>query len=350
MARYWGCSHPCGSATANRRHPPCAVIVLIPFAGYRRARMGSDGDELERLRRRRQTDADLIARLRDEVRDASERADTASEQRRADQALIARLREDAGVHDSVLLELRERLTVAENELSDLRAIRDALTPAELPDCPGLRLSVSFAPATSRVSGDFYLAERGPDDTTVIAVGDVVGKGIPAARDAAFLRTALATSARFTTDPCQLLAWANHAYTERTTPLMRFATVACLVFDPAEQSVRFALAGHPAPIRLGSGEELDVACRAIPLGIDAGFQCERSETRLAPGEGVLLYTDGLTEARRGDEFFGIDRAREHVRTHQDRPSGTLLDSLRDAATDFAGGAVTDDLCLVSVCAT
>jgi serine phosphatase RsbU (regulator of sigma subunit) len=96
---------------------------------------------------------------------------------------------------------------AEHELEDLRAIRDALTPPELPQRPGLELAAAFLPAIAeQVSGDFYLVAEGPQDSTVLVVGDVVGHGLQAARRAAFIRTTFAATAPFSDDPCRLLSW------------------------------------------------------------------------------------------------------------------------------------------------
>jgi serine phosphatase RsbU (regulator of sigma subunit) len=92
-------------------------------------------------------------------------------------ALIARLRREAEVRDEELSALRERLGAAEHELEDLRAIRDALTPPELPQRPGLELAAAFVPAAEQVSGDFYLVAEGPQDSTLLVVGDVIGHGL-----------------------------------------------------------------------------------------------------------------------------------------------------------------------------
>jgi hypothetical protein len=80
-------------------------------------------------------------------------------------ALIARLRLQAGVREDDLGELRERLGAAEHELEDLRAIRDALTPPELPERPGVDVAAAFLPAAERVSGDVYLVAEGPQGAT-----------------------------------------------------------------------------------------------------------------------------------------------------------------------------------------
>ena len=99
------------------------------------------------------------------------------ERARRQDTLIARLRREAAVRERDVVALRDRLEAAEHELEDLRAIRDALTPPELPERPGLELGAAFLPAAAeQVSGDFYLVAEGPLDSTVLVVGDVVGHG------------------------------------------------------------------------------------------------------------------------------------------------------------------------------
>jgi serine phosphatase RsbU (regulator of sigma subunit) len=180
---------------------------------------------------------------------------------------------------------------------------------------------------------------------MIVVGDVVGKGVEAARDAAFLRTAFATIARFSDDPCRLLGWANAAFRERVRSGGRFATAACMTFDPGTRRLRWALAGHPAPLRLGSGEELPAGGRGAPLAVRETVGCRAAESELAAGDGVLVYTDGLTEARRDGRLFGVERAQAVIRAMHGRSSPELLARLRDDATAFCGGRLADDLCLV-----
>ena len=154
------------------------------------------------------------------------------------QSLIARLRRDVELRDADLAALRERLEAAEHELGDLRAIRDALTPPDLPQRPGLELAAAFLPASAeQVSGDFYLVAAGPQDSTVLVVGDVVGHGLQAARRAAFVRTTCAATAPFSDDPCRLLSWANTALIERAGMTDEFVTAACVTHLPGERLLR-----------------------------------------------------------------------------------------------------------------
>ena len=216
--------------------------------------------------------------------------------------LIERLRLEAEVRDDELAEMRLRLAEAEHELEDLRAIRDALTPSELPERPGLELAAAFVPATEQVSGDFYLVAEGPQESTVLVIGDVVGHGLQAARRAAFVRTAFAATAPFSDDPWRLLSWANTALVDRAGPSPDFVTAACMTYLPRERLLRWAYAGHPPALKLPAGASSACrsrACRSVSTA-------SPSTPRGAAGRGtpgVLLYTDGLTEARHDGSSSG-----------------------------------------------
>ena len=269
------------------------------------------------------------------------------EQEDRQESLISRLRRDAEVRENDLAVLRERLEAAEHELEDLRAIRDALTPPELPQRPGLSLGAAFLPAAAeRVSGDFYLVAEGPRDATVLVVGDVVGHGLEAARRAAFVRTTFAATAPFTDDPCRLLSWANAALIERAGTSGDFVTAACVTYLPGERCLRWAYAGHPPALWLDDGRPLRPQKQGSLLGVHDEVGSVEGSQRLAPGVGVLLYTDGLTEARRGEQQFGT-QAVSAVLCGLQEPSPTeAIAVLRARVAEFAYGALTDDLCMLA----
>jgi serine phosphatase RsbU (regulator of sigma subunit) len=238
---------------------------------------------------------ELAARERD-ISDMGEREDR-------QETLIARLRREAAVHEDHLAELQDRVDAAEHELEDLRGIREALTPPQLPQRPSLELAAAFLPAAERVSGDFYLTAEGPRDATVLAVGDVVGHGLTAGRRAAFVRTTFALTAPFSDDPRSLLNWANAALVERAGTSADFVTAACITYLPDERCLRWAYAGHPPAIWLDDGEELTAPKQGLPLGIGTDPECVGGELRATAGAGMLLYTDGRTEARRNGNGSG-----------------------------------------------
>ena len=244
-----------------------------------------------------------LRRLRSEV---TARKHDVDDPENLEETLVARLRREAQVREEELASLHERLRAAEHELEDLRAIRDALTPPELPQRPGLELAALFLPAAEeRVSGDFYLVAEGPQHSTVLVVGDVVGHGLQAARRAAFVRTTFAATAPFSDDPRRLLSWANTALIERAGTSSDFISAACVTYLPDQQLLRWAYAGHPPALWLDDGQELIAPTQGTLLGTTPTPEAWRVPG-VAPGGGVLLYTDGLTEARHDGEQFGLDR--------------------------------------------
>ncbi len=274
---------------------------------------------------------------------------TESDDRELDRqrTLISRLRAEAAIRDADLAVLRDRLEVAEHELEDLRAIRDALTPPELPVRPGMELAAAFLPAgDEQVSGDFYLVAEGPHESTVLVVGDVVGHGLQAGRRAAFVRTAFAATAPFSDDPCRLLSWANTALVERAGTGAEFVTAACVTYLPEEDLLRWAYAGHPAGLWIDDGSELVAGKQGTPLGLGADPGVVEGSRRSTSGTGVLLYTDGLTEARHNGEFFGLEGVRAALRG-LNRPSPSeAIDVLRTRVSEFAHRGLSDDLCLLA----
>jgi serine phosphatase RsbU (regulator of sigma subunit) len=263
------------------------------------------------------------------------------------ETLIARLRREAAVREGDVAVLRERLEAAEHELEDLRAIRDALTPPELPERPGLELGAAFLPAAAeQVSGDFYLVAEGPQDSTVLVVGDVVGHGLQAGRRAAFVRTAFAATAPFSDDPCRLLAWANTALIERAGVTPEFVTAACVTYLPSERRWRWAYAGHPPALWLDDGQQLTVSTPGTPLGVRQDPGGGEGSQQSTTATGVLLYTDGLTEARHEGEMFGLEAVSAALGGLRSPSATEAVAVLRARVAEFAYGTLSDDLCLLA----
>jgi len=239
------------------------------------------------------------------------------------------------------------------ELAEFEALRSALTPSAVPPRPGLEVATAFAPAEGELAGDFFFVVEGPGGSTTVVVGDVVGHGLEAARSAAFVRASMATFATFTSDPAELLRLADTALAERGAVASQFVTAVCLNIAPGGE-VRWAAAGHPTPWFLDSARSPDGRAGA-PLGVGlGGTALDVGRTALAPGEGLLVFTDGLIEGRtarrRADRRvaqFGEDRARDVVRELRGAPVGQIVTALVEAVTGFADGVLADDLCLVAV---
>lgn len=261
--------------------------------------------------------------------------------------LIAMLRHQAEVRDDDLAVLRRRLASAEEELLDLRAIRDALTPPELPQRPGLEIAATFLPADENVGGDFYLVAAGPGEATVLVIGDVVGHGLIAARRAAFVRTVFSSTAPFSDDPVQLLSWVNAALIERAGTSADYVTVACATYLPGARLLRWAYAGHPPALSLDDGSELVAPKQGAPLGPYPDLGCIEGSHHVPDGAGLLLYTDGLTEARHDDgSMFGLESASATLAGLCGSTAAHAVAAMRARVTAFASSGLADDLCLLA----
>jgi serine phosphatase RsbU (regulator of sigma subunit) len=308
-----------------------------------RAKAGEQEVEIERLRHEAKESSGELAQLGHEAGEHHRRELDRSN-------LVERLRREARAHEDVITRLVEQLAADEFELNDLRAVRDALTPPELGTRPGIDLAASFLPATEGVSGDFYLLAEGPHEATVLVVGDVVGKGLQAARRAAFIRTVFATTAPFSHDPGLLLSWANTAFIERAGEDRDFATVGCVTFSPKDHKLRWGYAGHPPVLWLDTGEELSGG-RTQPLGLSEELACTTATHDLKPGTGVLLYTDGVIEARHNGEQFGEPRLAQSLRALGGQSPSDVVAAVTTEVQQFAATRLADDLCVVAarICA-
>jgi serine phosphatase RsbU (regulator of sigma subunit) len=248
-------------------------------------------------------------------------------------------------------QLRFDLAESEREVAELESLRAALTAPDLPVLDGLQVATSYTPADGLVAGDFFLVTRGADNTTLVVVGDVVGHGLAAARRASFVRATIALFAEYAEDPMTILRLANTALAERD-PGTEFVTVLCASFAPDRGTVTWASAGHPAPWDLDRGLPLANVRHCPPLGIEPTLEGTSVTSALPPGAGVLLYTDGLPEARTAREvdrhdLFGEEAARDALIALQGATPADIVSGLRTAAVRHAEGRPADDLCLVAV---
>jgi serine phosphatase RsbU (regulator of sigma subunit) len=248
-------------------------------------------------------------------------------------------------------DLRRRLTDAEEDVRELESLRAALTSPELPAVDGLSIATSYTPADGPVAGDFFLVAPSSSDSVLVVVGDVVGHGLAAARRASFVRATIALFAEYADDPMTILRLANTALAERE-PGTEFVTALCASFAPDRGTVTWASAGHPPPWDLDRGLPLASVRHCPPLGIEPTLEGTSVTSELRDGAGVLLFTDGLTEARTArevdrHELFGEQAARETLIALQGSPPADIVAGLRAAAVRHAEGRPADDLCLVAV---
>jgi serine phosphatase RsbU (regulator of sigma subunit) len=240
---------------------------------------------------------------------------------------------------------REISLRGEDVASELKAMRQALTPEKLPDIPGLDVAGVLLPAEHEVAGDFYLLTNGPGGWSIAIVGDVVGHGPRAAQMATYTRISLISIISGTDDPAEILRLANRAVHARTLGTGEFVTVVCVAYHPSQASVRWASAGHPLPIVLPAGTELEPTRYAAPLGLDQELTVTSQDAPLSQSDAILLYSDGLYEARGHGQLFGLDRVMAAVAAPNVPPAAEIIANLRAAVLQFADHSLKDDVCIV-----
>lgn len=201
-------------------------------------------------------------------------------------------------HNRSMRNLQRALVREAEQRSAAELLQRSLLPTHLPEVPGVALAARTVPGSEdqQVGGDWYDVLALPSGEVALVVGDVVGHDLPAAALMGQIRNALRAYALEDPSPTTILGRVNRAACLLDTSEM--TTCICLVLDPATMSVRWASAGHPPPMVLsaaGRGRLLGGE-PGPPLGVEPEARYFLHETRLRPGQTVLLYTDGLVERR------------------------------------------------------
>jgi serine phosphatase RsbU (regulator of sigma subunit) len=214
-------------------------------------------------------------------------------------------------------QVRERERI-EQELRIAQTIQRSLLPSSPPDLADWRIAAYYRPARE-VGGDFYDFLPFEDGRLGIVIGDVSGKGIPAAMLMSSTR-GLLRAAQTAASPGEVLARVNELLCADTIPGM-FVTCFYAILDPISGKLRYANAGHDLPY-CRSGEDVsELYATGMPLGLLPGVHYEEQEARVATGEGILLYSDGLVEAHGPDrEMFGFPRLKQSIAASPSDTSG------------------------------
>ena len=241
------------------------------------------------------------------------------------------------------------------EMEIAREVQARLFPQKLPVMKTLAYTGECIPARAG-GGDYYdfLELRGGRLALVLA--DIAGKGVSGALLMANLQANLRSQCAMEIDDLRrVLASVNHSFCENTGE-SSYATLFFADYDDSSRRLRYANCGHLPPLLLGAGVSPDdktgscrvewLAATCTVVGLFEGWQCEIAEVGLAPGDTLVLYTDGITEARSAaGEEFGESRLLDTLRRHCHLPVGLLLQAVVGAVQQFSGGEQQDDITMV-----
>ncbi len=248
-------------------------------------------------------------------------------------------------HVDALARAKQRM---EFELSVGRDIQYSMLPAPLAPRPEMTLSASMVPARE-VGGDFYDFFMSGADELHFCVADVSGKGVPSALFMAMSKVLIKAHAADGALPSRVMERANEVLSE-DNPECMFVTVFLGVLNLSSGVLRYCNAGHNPPLlRRADGAVAELAGRHGPiLGVMPGQVYEGDEVLLAPGDQLLVYTDGVTEAMNPEEALYGEERLETLHGEQARPAAELLDAIAASVSDFAGAAEqADDITLLAL---
>jgi serine phosphatase RsbU (regulator of sigma subunit) len=197
-----------------------------------------------------------------------------------------------------------------------------------------------------MAGDFFDVFRVDRNRVAAVIGDVAGKGIESSITAFQAKYLLRVFLRQFRDPAQALEELNEQMSQ-TGHSEEFISLVVVVFDTDAGTLRFSSAGHPAAWVWHEREVQPLRSTGPLLMLAPGSSYYSREIELAMGDMVVLYTDGLAEARRGDELFGEDRIAALLRRDPTVAPDVLCKSLLEAARNFAEGPVEDDVAILAV---
>jgi hypothetical protein len=196
-----------------------------------------------------------------------------------------------------------RQTILESELAAAQEVQQVLVPEQANDVPGFTVESVYEPA-QQVGGDFFQIVPTDEGGLLVVVGDVAGKGLPAAMLVSVLVGAIRAAAEYTSEPAELLANLNGRLMGRAAGSFSTAVAARI---ESNGLVAIANAGHLSPYLNGAEIELP---GALPLGIEPKAQYETIHFHMAPGSRLTFYSDGVVEAQgAGGELFGFARGEE-----------------------------------------
>lgn len=275
----------------------------------------------------------------------------ATERRRYEQELlVATEAAKAALQESEVAEQRSRTLVD--------TLQSTLIPGRLPVIVGCELEGAYRPAGdgTEVGGDFYDAFEVHGDCWIV-LGDVSGKGVEAAVVTALVRNAaralVLSLLEHRREPGEIIRLLDQLVSHHDT--QRFCTAVLMRLRRREGSwlLTYASGGHPPPLlRTADGATSFLEATGPPLGllvdIEADLEVEQNERLLDAGDSVLLYTDGVTEARRGNELYGDVRLLQATSTA--RNAHEMVTTVLDDVLDFSDGSPRDDIACLALTVT
>ena len=241
----------------------------------------------------------------------------------------------------------ENARLAEEHAEVARVLQRGLLPADLPQLRGFEMATMYRPAgeVNEVGGDFYDAFE-IDGGWMVAIGDVMGRGAAAASLTGLARHTIRTAGRLTGDPRQAARLVDESL-KRGPDLLLCSAIILVLPDTDRDPARIPIliAGHPPPLLIAERKVEPIALQGPLLGAPEEHRWELSNMELTAGEQLVLYTDGVTEARGPGERFGEERLRASLSSAAGPRD--VVRAVEGALDSFIAGEPEDDAAVLAI---
>jgi sigma-B regulation protein RsbU (phosphoserine phosphatase) len=222
----------------------------------------------------------------------------------------------------------------DREMKIARAIQHQLMPEEVPSVEPLNIAVTFSPV-AHLGGDLYDFIRFDDGRLAIVLGDVAGKGAPAALYAALSSGIIRTRATRKYPPGQMLELVNKTLYSRPIE-SQYCALTYSIYDPQTRKISMANSGLPYPLLIHNNSPRFLELAGVPVGLFPDSQYQELELQLESGDVLVFYSDGLVEARdASNEDFGLKRLSGVIAENGQKSAEEIVEAVNRAVEDFVG---------------
>jgi len=242
-----------------------------------------------------------------------------------------------------------QLEVQEQEMQRAREIQQSLLPKEIPQLAGFEVAAAWRPART-VGGDYFDVLKLSEKRLAICIADVVGKGVSAALLMANTQAAVRAFALDSESPAGVCSRVNGVLCENIA-IGKFVTFFYGVLDAESHTLQYCDAGHPPPILASVNSVHQLHPGGAVLGVFPAWKYEDSVIQLNPGDRLLLFTDGITEAPGSDgQEFGENRLAALAKSNRTASASQLNEFVLAQVSEFCGGQFQDDATLLVIAVT
>jgi sigma-B regulation protein RsbU (phosphoserine phosphatase) len=268
----------------------------------------------------------------------------------ADQRLLGIIAAQSAqtIENARLATEEQNLKLMQEEMRLAYDIQMNLLPKEPPKIPGYDIAGVSLPAKA-VGGDYFDFVPMGNDRLGFCLGDVSGKGMPAALLMANLQATLRGQIDMCASPCECMDRSN-ALLYRSTDADKFATLFCGVLDYRNHRLTYSNAGHNYPYYFSeSGEPARLAVGGLVLGCIEDFSYREESLEVRPGDALLVFSDGISESTNADdEEFGEGRVARVLLDHREQPAAEIVNAIVRSVREYSGeSAQTDDMTLLVI---